>query len=186
MVTEIKAKKIGIVSDTHGSLPAWNKAMAMFAPVDAVIHAGDVLYHGPRNTIPGGYTPADLAEAVRNFTKPLFIARGNCDADVDMMVTDREMPKMLALKWGNKKILVMHGDNYPLFKQMAIDNEVDLAISGHTHIPMITKEGNTIFLNPGSTTIPKGVDPASAAVIDEDGVTVYSLDGKVLYRANWK
>ena len=58
----IEDSKIGILSDTHGSFPAWKRALELFGPeVKTVLHAGDVLYHGPRNSIPGGYTPADLS-----------------------------------------------------------------------------------------------------------------------------
>lgn len=185
MAEVIEAKAIGVVSDTHGSLPAWNAAKAVFGPVGAILHAGDVLYHGPRNAIPGGYTPKDLAEAIKNYTGTLYISRGNCDAAVDMMVTDRDMPSYVSILWNGKKILMMHGDNFPLFRQMALDNKVDLAISGHTHIASCVREGNTIFLNPGSTTIPKGKDPASVAILDDEQIRIITLEGVVLHREKW-
>lgn len=60
-VITIDDEKIGVLSDTHGSFPAWRKALALFGPeVKTILHAGDVLYHGPRNSVPGGYTPTDL------------------------------------------------------------------------------------------------------------------------------
>lgn len=177
--------KIGILSDTHGSLPAWRKALEVFGDTEAILHAGDVLYHGPRNTIPGGYTPADLADAMRAYEGTLLIARGNCDADVDQMVLDRPMPAYVTLWWQEKKILVMHGDNFPLFRQMALDFRADLAVSGHTHVASLVREGRTIFLNPGSTTIPKGKDPASVAVICERGPSIFTLDGALLHREAW-
>ena len=52
----IDSKVLGVLSDTHGSYPAWVSAVSLFKNADAVLHAGDVLYHGPRNSIPGGYT----------------------------------------------------------------------------------------------------------------------------------
>ena len=96
-VVTIDDKKIGVLSDTHGSFPAWQKALALFGPeVRTVLHAGDVLYHGPRNSIPGGYTPADLLEAINGFQRDggrVLLAEGNCDAAVDRMVLDPEMEK---------------------------------------------------------------------------------------------
>ncbi|MDL2298612.1 phosphodiesterase [Synergistaceae bacterium OttesenSCG-928-D05] len=181
----IPQHKIGIMSDTHGSLPAWRKALDRFGDVEAILHAGDVLYHGPRNTIPGGYTPADLADAMRAYQGTLMIARGNCDADVDQMVLNRPLSPYVTLWWQEKKILVMHGDNFALFRQLALDFKADLAISGHTHIASLIRENGTIFLNPGSTTLPKGKDPASVAVVCERGPSIFTLDGELLHRESW-
>lgn len=176
---------IGILSDTHGSLPAWRSALKLFGDADMVLHAGDVLYHGPRNAIPGGYIPADLAEAVKSFRGRLFIARGNCDADIDQMVCGREFKGTVSLVWNGKKILMMHGENFPLFRQTALDMSADLAISGHTHVASVVRERDTIFLNPGSAAIPKGRDPASAAIADAEGISILTLDGGLLHRERW-
>jgi len=57
--------KIGVISDTHGSLTAWQQVLSgPFQDVDLILHAGDVLYHGPRNPLPEGYQPGQLAEAI--------------------------------------------------------------------------------------------------------------------------
>lgn len=185
----IDDEKLGVLSDTHGSLPAWKKALERFGPgVRTVLHAGDVLYHGPRNSIPGGYTPADLASAVNEFVSDggrVFISQGNCDASVDRMVLDPAIEYFIALKWRGKKILMMHGDNFPLLRQMALDGGAALAISGHTHVASLVRERGTIFLNPGSTTIPKGRDPASAALLDDEGIRILTLDGKELHFEKW-
>lgn len=177
--------KIGIVSDTHGSLPAWRAALKLFGSPEAVLHAGDVLYHGPRNPLPAGYTPADLADAMRAYPGTLLIARGNCDAAVDQMVLNRQFPACVSLEWQGKKIIMMHGDNFPLLRQTALDRKADLAVSGHTHVASVVRERGTIFLNPGSTTLPKGRDPASAAMITEAGISIFTLDGGLLYSEEW-
>jgi len=177
--------KLGVLSDTHGSLPAWKSAAELFKNVEAVLHAGDVLYHGPRNSIPGGYTPADLAEAINQYDVPLFVSRGNCDADVDQMILKPLLAPYVSLWWNGRKILMMHGDNFPLFRQMALDSSADLAISGHTHVASVIRERDTLFLNPGSTTIPKGKDPASAAIVDNEEIVILTLDGGLLHREKW-
>ncbi|HHW29057.1 MAG TPA: phosphodiesterase, partial [Syntrophomonadaceae bacterium] len=79
--------RIGIISDTHGSLSSWQKVMStLFRDVDLIIHAGDLLYHGPRNPLPDNYQPRGVAEAVNSLTVPFVIAQGNCDAEVDQMM----------------------------------------------------------------------------------------------------
>lgn len=177
--------RIGVLSDTHGSFPAWRDALALFGATDVILHAGDVLYHGPRNPLPEGYTPSDLANAMRDYKGTLLIARGNCDAEVDQMVLNKPLPPCVSLWWHGKKILIMHGDNFALFRQMALDNRVDVAISGHTHVASVVRERDTLFLNPGSTTLPKGKDPASAAIISLCGISIVTLNGGLLYCEEW-
>lgn len=184
-INVIEDGKLGVVSDTHGSLPAWRGAMALFGSPAAVLHAGDVIYHGPRNSIPGGYTPADLAEEIKGYQGKLLISRGNCDAAVDEMVMNRKMEPYVAVRWCGKKILMMHGDNFPLTRQMAFDHGVDLVITGHTHIASVVRERNVIFINPGSTTIPKGKDPASAALVDKRDIRIVTLGGELLHCEEW-
>ncbi|WP_279009284.1 phosphodiesterase [Synergistes jonesii] len=185
----IDDRKIGVLSDTHGSCLAWRRALVLFGPeVRTVLHAGDVLYHGPRNAIPGGYTPADLAEEINRFGKEggrVFIAQGNCDAAVDAMVLDPQMTNHVALVWRGRKVLMMHGDNFPLLRAVALKNDVDVAISGHTHVGSLVREKKTIFLNPGSTTIPKGRDPESAAIMTDEGIRIMTLDGEELHFEKW-
>ena len=41
--------RIGILSDTHGSLHYFNKAMSIIGDYDYLIHCGDVLPQGSRN-----------------------------------------------------------------------------------------------------------------------------------------
>jgi predicted phosphodiesterase len=76
--------KLGIISDTHGSLGAWDKSLRVLGDVDLLFHAGDVLYHGPRNPLPYGYDTLGLAKAISQYPGRIVIARGNCDADIDV------------------------------------------------------------------------------------------------------
>ncbi len=75
--------RLGIISDTHGNLRAWQAALAVWGEVDMILHAGDVLYHGPKNPLPEGYGPRELSEAMNASPVPLLFAQGNCDAEED-------------------------------------------------------------------------------------------------------
>ena len=49
------------------------------------------------------------------------------------------------------------------------------------------KDGKTFFiLNPGSTSIPKGGNPESYAILDDSVFTVYDFDGNVLAETDIK
>ena len=77
-----------IASDIHGSLPAAEALIARFHKEDAdrILLLGDLLYHGPRNPLPEGYAPADVAKLLNEYADRIIAVRGNCDAEVDQMV----------------------------------------------------------------------------------------------------
>ena len=76
--------KIGIISDTHGHEMAWAHACErFFKGADLILHAGDVLYHGPRNPMKADYNPAGLVARINSCDIPVVIAKGNCDSSVD-------------------------------------------------------------------------------------------------------
>ena len=76
--------KIGIISDTHGHEMAWTKAYEkQFKDAAMILHAGDVLYHGPRNPMKEDYNPAGLVQKLNECPVPVIIVKGNCDSAVD-------------------------------------------------------------------------------------------------------
>ena len=44
-------------------------------------------------------------------------------------------------------------------------NHCQVLISGHTHMPMFQKDGSFYYINPGSTTLPRGGSARSYAVL---------------------
>ena len=184
MAEHNKCGRLGVMSDTHGSLQAWRQALAVFGRVEAVLHAGDVLGYACRGPRCAG-EPLGLADEINYFELPVYIARGNCDTDYCVKRLRPALSDCVSLLWHGKKILMMHGEYFSLLRRRALEGDVDLAVSGHTHVASCVREGGTIFLNPGSTTLPRGRDPESAAVVDERGVSIMTLDGRLLHREDW-
>ena len=82
--------KLVIASDLHGAAPAVRALAARIeaeAP-DRVLLLGDLLYHGPRNDLPEGYAPREVAAVLNGMAARITAVRGNCDAEVDQMVLD--------------------------------------------------------------------------------------------------
>jgi putative phosphoesterase len=75
-------------SDIHGSLPATEQVLSLFAQSRAqwLVILGDVLNHGPRNALPEGYAPAQVAEKLNTVAGRIIAVRGNCDSEVDQML----------------------------------------------------------------------------------------------------
>ena len=79
-----------IGSDLHGapdSLIFLTDRVRELKP-DRVVLLGDLLYHGPRNPLPGGYGPKGMPDLFRTLMDlaPVTAVRGNCDAEIDCML----------------------------------------------------------------------------------------------------
>lgn len=159
--------KIGVMSDTHGSLLYFEKALDTLSECDVILHGGDVLYHGPRNDIPKGYNPKGLIEKLNSLNN-ILIARGNCDADVDQMVINHPIQSPYVMsQFGEVRIVMTHGytDSKEDTIKKAKNMGADILILGHTHVKELYCDENLVILNPGSTSIPKD-KTHSVAIID--------------------
>ncbi len=155
--------KIGVISDTHGHAGCWDKAFnGYLKDADVIIHAGDVLYHGPRNPMLEDYNPAELVQKLNALEMPLLIAKGNCDSEVDAMVLEFPVQAPYAyFMAGGKRIIATHGHTVETDAEkdaMAAHMKADVFISGHIHTTVLERRGNTVFLNPGSPSLSKRED----------------------------
>ena len=151
--------KLLIASDLHGAAPAVRALVDRIeaeAP-DRIVLLGDLLYHGPRNDLPEGYAPKEAIALLNGLAKRIVAVRGNCDAEVDQMVLDD--PPTLA-----------PGSAF---------------LSGHTHAKTLDERDGVLFVNPGSTSIPKDGSP-SYAVYEHGTFTLKDLDGNTLREGGWE
>jgi len=172
--------KIGVVSDTHGCLETWRKIFSQyFSDADLILHAGDILYHGPRNPIPAEYNPKELAEELNNCPVPILVACGNCDAEVDTLVLNFPIQSPYTyLMADGLRIVITHGhnldDNTRL--SMAKSFKADIFITGHIHLPVLEEIDGTIFLNPGSPGMSKREDShGTIALIENGGIDILDI-----------
>ncbi|MGC9383735.1 MAG: phosphodiesterase [Kosmotogaceae bacterium] len=164
-----------IISDTHGSYDKLKKILNNEDKFDYMIHVGDFLYHGPRNRIPDGYYPEKLANFFKENKNRLIGVRGNCDADVDLMIMNiNNLFTVKEIKINSLSVVIFHGHH-------EINKDADIFIRGHTHIAELRKENDKVLLNPGSPSLPKDDTGGSYAVIktlgDKVELTLFSLEG---------
>lgn len=177
--------RIGVISDTHGSLTAFERALEHLAGVDLLIHAGDVLYHGPRNPLPEGYNPAGLAEKLKSLTTHHIIVKGNVDADVDDWVLPYPLPPYALVQDGSRRIVTYHGFQHSDRKEMAdfaYRFGAQILVFGHIHQPVLEELNGVLLLNPGSVSLPKQEPKEPTfAIIEEHSIQIRSLvDGRVV------
>ena len=159
-----------IASDIHGALPAAEMLVARFREegADRLLLLGDLLYHGPRNPLPEGYAPAQVAKLLNGLADRITAVRGNCDSEVDQMVL--EFPVLAdycILPVGQKLVYATHGHSYNTKNPPPL-MPGDILLHGHTHVPAWQEfgEGN-LYLNPGSLSIPKENSPHSYMTLEE-------------------
>lgn len=174
--------KIGIISDTHGHEGAWQTAFdKAFYDADMILHAGDVLYHGPRNPMKADYNPAGLVEKINSCPVPVVIAKGNCDSSVDASCLELPIEAPYAyVVYEGLRIIVTHGDAVMTDAEkdkLAAHLKADLFISGHVHVTVLEKRGNTVFLNPGSAALSKREDGRNTYAVLENGtIKIFDID----------
>lgn len=178
-----------ILSDIHGSAIAARQALAFFEKFncDKIFLLGDTLYHGPRNPLPAGHGPMGVVDALAPYKERIVAVRGNCDADVDLMMLDMPIEDEYAVVKDagtegapEKTLFLSHGHIFmpECFPADALHTlapndlelngrSVDAYVYGHTHIWKCEKNFKGVLLvNPGSTSLPKGGNPPTFALYE--------------------
>ncbi|MCR5674816.1 MAG: metallophosphoesterase [Lachnospiraceae bacterium] len=137
-----EAKKLVIVSDTHGYDRLIDQVIERESPFDYLIHCGDA---------ETGLTAYEGEELPYR----LLAVRGNCDYAGGR-------PAVLVERILFYNVLVTHGHRenvrYGNAELLAFGaaNHADVVLYGHTHVPEIVEEDGILIVNPGSLAYPKG------------------------------
>ncbi len=188
-----------IASDIHGSATWCRALMAQIEreSPDRVLLLGDLLYHGPRNDLPDGYAPKEVAAMLNSIAERIIAVRGNCEAEVDQMVLDFpcladcaevfDAGVSAGAPWmdggaaapgvAGRLLFLTHGHVYGPGLQNSIDNLPKIPggsgaalLYGHTHVKvcgLCPGHPDLWLLNPGSVSLPK--DGTRSFATYEDG-----------------
>lgn len=171
--------RILIASDIHGSAYFCEKMIKAFQAEkpDALLLLGDILYHGPRNDLPRGYSPKEVIGMLNPIADRIVCVRGNCDAEVDQMVLNFSLSEPYKIiEADGLKLFATHGHLYNTDNPPDIANNYIL-LNGHTHIPACERHGDYMYINPGSVSIPKN-GSAHSYIMFNDGLFIWKdLDG---------
>ena len=158
--------KVIIVSDIHCGYKYMKKVIEDNKEFDSMLILGDIL-SGPTNDFLD-----ELVDLLNSYSDKIIAVKGNCDgSNVDLLNFSVE-DIYYKYPLDHKVIFMTHGHVYDRVNLPKFD--FDIFLSGHTHIPVMEKVGDKLFLNPGSITLPKGVSNNSY-IKYEDGV-FYLMD----------
>ncbi len=177
--------KYMFASDIHGSAYYCRKMADAYreSGAERLFLLGDLLYHGPRNDLPRDYAPKEVIAMLNGLKNEIFAVRGNCEAEVDQMVL--EFPVMAdyaVLALNGLTFFATHGhvfnqDHMPPLKGG------DILIHGHSHLLKAEKCKDNWILNPGSTSIPKGGNPPTYAILQDTTFQILDFEGNVVKEA---
>ncbi len=173
-----------VASDIHGSLHYTKLLLEIIEKEspDKIILLGDLYYHGPRNNLPFEYNPQEVARIFNELKNKLLVIKGNCDAEVDEMISEFSFKEYIELTINNKRFYFTHGhrnnkDNIP-------DN-VDVLIYGHFHTGFMEKINDVWCINSGSISLPKNNTHHSYLIIDEGFITLKDLQMKEIEQVKY-
>ncbi len=156
--------RILIVSDTHRQNENYLKVVKRCAPIDMIIHCGDI--EGSEYVIQ------------KAATCPVEMVMGNNDFF-------SELPREREFMLGDYRVFLTHGHNYYVsmenvtIKNEALQRGADIVMYGHTHRPVIEYDNDVIAINPGSLTYPRqeGRKPSYIIMeIDRDGKAHFTIN----------
>ncbi len=144
-----------VFSDVHGSLDAMRR-----------IRKAENYFHSERIISAGDLCPDPY--------DPIFFsiegARGNCDRFYEYGSLPFPPPVFTTEIYG-RKVLVTHGHT-----PLDIPDLTDVLITGHTHVPLLRKNGSLYTLNPGSASLPRSSLGPTFALFTPSRLAIFSLE----------
>ena len=177
-----------IASDIHGSAYYCRKMLEAFVREGCkrMILLGDILYHGPRNDLPREYAPKEVIALLNPLADRIYCVRGNCEAEVDQMVLDFPvLADYMLLPAGDEQehmVFITHGHLYNM--GFLPKYHGDIFISGHSHKPLLIKEKDIIYANPGSIGNPRGGSDKGYLIFEDNKLILKNIDKTIIKELN--
>lgn len=171
--------KLLFVSDMHGSAFYAEKLKEIYSKEkpNKLILLGDLMYHGPRNSLPEEYNPQKVAEILNSLKEHIICVRGNCDSEVDQMLLDFDIMKdYTTIFIDGLELFITHGHVYNSEKLPKSAKKLIL-IHGHTHVQVAEDRESHYYINPGSIAIPKDGDPSTYMIYENHTFIIKDLEG---------
>ena len=173
-----------VVSDIHGSSYYANKINEIYNKEnpDQIILLGDLYYHGPRNPLTKEYNPMKVCENFNNLKDKILCIKGNCDAEVDEMISEFKFNESIILDINGIKFFFTHGHKYNIDN---IPEGIDVLVYGHFHTGFIKEKDGVICVNSGSISLPKENTKNSYLIIDENEIVLKDVEGMIIEKRQY-
>ena len=178
--------KILFISDIHGIKTNLPKIRERFNQLecDKLVVLGDLYYIGPRNTMIDGYDINYVKEFLGSFKEKLICIKGNCDSEVDKMVSKFPIVSELGLiSTINEDLYLTHGH---IYNESNWTKTASYLIYGHLHIPFIKEIETNTYINPGSISLPKSDIGPTYLYYNEEEFIIYDMNDNIVAKKSVK
>lgn len=170
-----------IGSDIHGSVTNLEKFFKLIDETLAedsdtkVVLLGDIYNHGPRNPLPEGYAPMQVAKLLNDAMSFITAIKGNCDSEVDEMISNFPIISDFSMEWNGKTVFFTHGhkvnpDNPPTGAKKG-----DIVFYGHYHRPSVKEVNGIKYICVGALGLCPEDSVQAYAILEEDRVKIKAL-----------
>ena len=119
-----------------------------------------------------------ISDILNSMKDNVYAVRGNCDTTSFEEMLDFELLDVDYLYINKRFVTITHGHLYTPYNLPP--NCGSIFISGHTHVPLLIKQKDMIFANPGSITRPRGTDLRCYILIDDDKIILKEVKGNIV------
>ena len=162
--------KVLIISDIHGNYNNLNKVLTNNT-FDKLIILGDILV--------GPFPEYREVSNLLNIYKDKIIAvKGNCDNYYNGMLEFNNEDTYLKVPIDKKILFITHGHIYN--RNNLPDTYYDIFVQGHTHVPLLEKVNDKIYLNPGSISLPRNNSLPSFAIYEDNTIKILDIDNNII------
>lgn len=167
--------KYMIISDIHGDIYKLNTVLDIYnkEKCNKLIVLGDLFNYGI------DLNKNDIVNRLNLMKENIIYVRGNCDINISKLEFDTPYSKDIIMN--DKNTFLSHGHIYTM--EYLLGSNYDIVITGHTHIPLIEKKYNKLFLNPGSISKSRRGEN-SFMIINDKIITIRNLDNDILIEGN--
>ena len=204
--------KIVVFSDVHGNVDALYAMLKSqeIKNCDYMIFLGDAVgYYFEEEKVVALLKTLPVLHAVKGNHDQYYQAEANdilrdemcrrygpCYQQQKEQVTDwlKTLPKQGRMQIKNRTVHFFHGSPsdplegriYPNTQIEERDLVADVVLCGHTHYRMCRTVQKSLFVNPGSISLPKENTPHSYVMIEEKDIIIKDVDGNIVEEYRYK
>ena len=170
--------KILILSDIHEDYKTLNEVLRK-EKFDKLIVLGDLFSYGFKSD---NLKNEKIIKLLLENKDKLILISGNCDFNINFESLNLTAHEIITLKLNGYYVTLTHGNNYN--KGFMPKNHANIFISGHTHVPLLLKEKDMIYVNPGSIGNPRFGLNKSYIVFEDKKIIIKDIYNNVIKEMN--
>jgi len=178
--------RILFISDIHGITTNLNviEKKLKVEKFDKLVCLGDLYYPGPSYDNKYKINSKGVFDFLNKYQDKLICMMGNCDSSVDIKASDFPISNGVSLiNTDGLDIYITHGNEYSFEKNRKF-NRKGILVYGHEHVPFVKKDGDMIYINIGSISLPRNNCNPTYAIYENKKMIIYDINDNVVESVN--